>query len=107
MGPEQKIQRRFLPIGRTGDPLSSAKARAANPTALVNERLVEIWDAPYPNCPAPHVVFRHTRRRRKRQAVHRLRTTKASSVICPERTASESMGLVWMLHGLLRLFRRA
>jgi hypothetical protein len=60
MGLEQ-IQRRFLPIGRTGVPLG-AEARAANPR-LVNGCHVETWDATYPNYPAPHVAFRYRRRR--------------------------------------------
>jgi hypothetical protein len=104
MGPEQ-IQRRFLPIGRTGVPLG-AEARAANPT-LVNGRHVEIWDATYSNYPAPHVVFRHRRRRRKRTTspssprFSEVPATKASAVSCPSEPHRKAWASFWMIPPLV------
>jgi hypothetical protein len=97
MGPEQ-IQRRFLPIGRTGVSLG-AEARAANPT-LVNGRQVEIWHATLLELPRaarglPSQV--PTAKKDNQSIVSALQggsSHKGERGQLSERTVSESMGLV-------------
>src|ERR1700722_15410623 len=102
MGPEQ-IQRSFLPLGRHGGPLGT-EAGAANPTH-VNGRHVEIWDGTYPNYPAPHVVFRHRRRRPRRTSssssphFSEVPATKASAARCPSEPHRKSWAWFWMIMG--------